>query len=214
MNKHELQLNIDSLKPWYQKINLQGIKTSFKGSKYGGMEEATSLWKKVDSLIPEFKSKKILDLGSNAGYYSIMSAKKGASVVGIEMTPVFYKQSLFLKKYYENLWNAKLNLKFVHTNLSDVDFSTIGKFDYIFAFAVLHHIGKIEFNGKETSGALKEQKRVISEITEIADNIIVRCRNEKYTSAEYYNKIFKKLKFKPIKIIPEGKRSFIHYQKN
>jgi 2-polyprenyl-3-methyl-5-hydroxy-6-metoxy-1,4-benzoquinol methylase len=212
MTNQELQKKIRDLGTWYQKINIEGIITSSKGNPYSSMEEAESTWKKINSCISDnYNSLKILDLGCNAGYYSVMAAKKGASVIGIERNEGWFKQSLFLKDYYENLWKTKLDIQYIHKEILDVDYSKFGKFDYIFAFAILYHIGK-QF-GKGSPKMMKEQNRVIKYLSTITNNFIVRARGGTYSSPQYYNKIFKSLNFNPIKIIPEGKRTLILYKK-
>jgi len=211
MNK-ALEKQIRQLDDWYQKIELEGIQTSIKGGPYYTMEESSITWKKILRLYSDFKDKKILDLGCNAGYYSIMAAKNGASVTGIEYSSHFYKQALFLRKYYENLWNSKLNINCINKDISDVNLQEIGKFDCIFAFSIFYHIGKLKY-GKETPEALAEQYRLIKYFSNITDKFIIRSRNGKNRDVNYYDNVFKKLNFKNEMVIPEGKRSFILYVK-
>jgi len=213
MKKQELHLKVKQLKPWYQKINIGGIWTTHKGTPYVGLEKAETTWGKIDSCISEnYKSLKVLDLGCNAGYYSVMAARKGSSVVGIESNMTFFNQALFLKDYYEKLQNTKLDIQYIHKDILDVDYSKMGKFDYIFALAILYHIGKHKY-GKYTPKTLAAQKKIISYFSTITDNFIVRGRGGKYSCPAYYDSIFKPLNFNPVKIIPEGKRVLILYKK-
>jgi len=212
MKKKELQKTIKQLGGWYQKINLQGITTSKRGP-YSKMEESSITWKKIDSCISEdYKSLNILDLGCNAGYYSIMAANNGASVVGIESSEKYFNQALFLKEYYNSLWKTKLDITYIHNDILDVDFSNMDKFDYIFAFSILYHIGKFKF-GRYTPKTLEAQKKIIAFFSTITNNFIVRAKKGTYSSLNYYNTIFEPLKFKATKIIPEGKRLLILYSK-
>lgn len=210
MTNPELQKKIRDLGAWYQKINIEGIITSPKGTPYSSMEKAESIWKKINSCISDdYKSLKILDLGCNAGFYSVMAAKKGASIIGIEKNEGWFKQALFLKDYYEKLWKTKLDINYIHKDILDVDFKKLDKFDYIFAIAILYHIGK-QF-GKGSPKMMKEQNKVIKYLSTITNNFIVRARGGKYNSPQYYDKIFESLNFNPIKTIPEGKRTLILY---
>lgn len=213
MEHQDLKNKIRQLGEWYQKINIQGIMTSYKGTKYSNMENSSITWKKIDSYISgDYKKLRILDLGCNAGFYSIMAAKKGASLVGIEASTKFFKQALFLKDYYEKLWKVKLDITYIQKDILDVDFSKMTKFNYIFALSILYHIGKFKF-GKGTPKTIEEQKKLIKYFSKITDNFIVRARKGKYRSLEYYNTIFEPLNFKPVKVIPEGKRTLILYNK-
>lgn len=212
MKKQDIQKKIKQLGPWYQRISLDGIIT-------GRKRDVKKTWKLIEDSFPlDYKSSRILDLGCNAGFYSIMAAKKGASVVGIEADQKSFKQALFLKDYFEDLWNTKLDIKYINKDISDIDFIKLGKFDYIFALAILYHIGNSKF-GKGTLKSFKEQDRVISLLTKITDKFIVRARqrkrkNSEYYNAVYYNKVFKKFGFIPEKTIHEekGDRSLILYK--
>jgi len=212
MSQNDLEKQIRNLGHWYQKINIEGIMTSEKGSPYAKMEESELTWKKIDSMIPDFKNKKIIDLGCNAGYYSIRAAQNGASVISIETTPIFYKQALFLKNYYEKKDGVDLDIEYINKDISYVDFESIGRVDYIFAFSVLYHIGKFQFekNSKEQIG---EQERIMKFMTDISDNFLIRARKEENKNVEYYNGVFSKYGFKQTAHIPEGKRAFVMYSK-
>lgn len=213
MEKQELQRKIKQLDPWYQKISIDGVVT-------GKKRDVKETWKLIDNSFPiNYKSSRILDLGCNAGFYSIMAAKKGASVIGIEAGQRSFEQAIFLKSYFEELWDTKLDITYIHKDISDIDFTNLGKFDCIFALAILYHIGNSKF-GKGTLESFVEQDRVISLLTKITDKFIIRARqrkrkNSEYYNSKYYNKVFKKLNFNPTKIIHEGKgdRSLILYER-
>jgi cyclopropane fatty-acyl-phospholipid synthase-like methyltransferase len=213
MDQNQLKKEIQRLSPWYQNITLQGIPTLRK-------RDTEKAWKRIyENFQLEYKGARILDLGCNAGYYSIMAAKEGASVIGIEAFDHSIEQANFLKRYYEELWNKELDVQFIHADLSDIDFLDMGKFDCIFALAILYHIGNFKY-GKGTKASFKEQDRVISQLVQISDKFIVRARKRKRRSNEYYdpryyNNVFKKFNFEPIKTINEkkGGRSLIFYRR-
>lgn len=209
----DLQSKIKRLAPWYQQIIIDDIATATK------RENSMKIWERIQSCFPEnYKPSRILDLGCNAGFYSIMAAKMGASVVSIEGHALPFKQFLLLKTYYEELWDTKLDITYIKEDLSDVDFLSLGTFDCIFALSILYHIGNSKF-GKGTSESFAEQHRIISLLDQMADMFIVRARERRrkgseYYNAEYYNKIFKTLGFKLTKSIPEkGKRTLISYRR-
>ena len=213
MNKDELISKIKYLSPWYQNINLNGVRTINKGDKYISANAGEKTWNTIKTLLPDsLENMRILDLGCNAGYYSLNASLLNAKeVIGVELTPTFYAQALFVKDYYEELYNRSFNVQYLNINISDLDFDKIGKFDYVFAIAVLYHIGKHQF-GKHTDEAFQEQINVIKKLSKISDKFIVRCRNSKRNSREYYKKIFKEANFIESQYIPEGKRGMILYE--
>lgn len=195
---------INSLKPWYQKINLDGILTTKNNISGEGF------WRQIKYYLPDdLIDKRVLDLGSNAGFYSVQCANLGAEVVGIEVSKLFYKQSLFIKEFFEKKLNKKLNITFINSDLGDVDFYKLGKFDYVLAIAVLYHIGKHKY-GKYTKEAMKEQEEVIKALTSISKNIIVRTRNKRLNNITHYNEVFGKFGFKPFEVKTfSGNRKFL-----
>jgi len=214
MDKKQLKETIHKLGPWYQKINLDGISTNTK-------RDVAKTWALVKREFPiYFNNKRILDLGANAGYYSIRAAMEGASLISIEAYEKSYNQFLFLKEYYEKLGNIKLDIEYINKDISDIDFSKLGKFDYIFAFSILYHIGNFKY-GKGTKKSFIEQERVMNKLVKLSDNILVRARERKRNKNEfynpsYYNKVFKKFGFEEVKTIYENtqKRSFVMYKNN
>lgn len=207
-----MQSKINQLGPWYQKINIEGIITT-KGGPYSSMDSSTSIWGKISNLLSnKFKGTNILDLGCNAGYYSIMAANEDAKVIGIESNNTFFNQALFLKEYYEKAWNKKLDITYIKKDILDVDFNSFGNFDYIFALSILYHIGKHKY-GKGTDKTIKKQIEIIETLSKITNKFIVRARSGKNKDTKYYNSVFKDLGFIPSKIIYEDKRSLILYEK-
>jgi len=177
------------------------------------MDSSVEIWKKISNLLSNnFKGKNILDLGCNAGFYSIMAAKEGAKVIGIESNNSFFNQALFLKKYYDKLWNKKLDITYIKKDILDVDLNSFGKFDYVFALSILYHIGKHKY-GKGTDKTIKKQIEVIETLSKISNKFVVRARTGRNKDVDYYNNVFKDLRFVSSKVIYEGKRSLILYEK-
>lgn len=208
MDKNFVIQKIKDLEPWYQGINLNGINTLQKS------QSNISVWNKIKFFLPSSLSGfRILDLGSNAGLFSIQSIINGASeVIGIEANKNFYNQSLFVKDFFEDLYKKKLNIKYINDDISNINFEDLGKFDYTFAISILYHIGKFKF-GKYTKESLNEQKRIIDIICKISNNVIVRARDNELNNEIYYTKIFNNFNFKNVCKIPEGKRTLILYSK-
>ena len=214
MNKDYIIQKIKDLVPWYQRINLDGTMTLKKGDNYFYAKAGEHTWNTISKLIPtSLEGMRILDLGCNAGFYSVKSSLLGAvEVIGVELGPIFYNQSLFIKQFFEEYHSIKLNIKYIKSDIGNLDFDNIGQFDYVFLIAVLYHIGKHKY-GKYTTEALNEQKEVVEKLSNHTKKIIVRCRNAQYNSQKYYNKLFKQVGFVETRFIPEGKRGMILYER-
>jgi tRNA (mo5U34)-methyltransferase len=209
MTKEDIQTKVKELGSWYQTIDFDGVITT--DSKISG----THLWKviKTQYLPDSMNGMRVLDLGCNAGYFSVQAAILGAMVVAVENSSKFYRQAEFTKMYFEEKYGRVLKVNFIKSDISDLDFSSLGKFDYIFAISILYHIGKYKF-GKNTKEALFEQEKIIQILTSISDKIIVRTRNSQYNSVEYYDRIFEKFHFKSNSILRQGpKRSLTLFEK-
>lgn len=195
----KLAKKIAAMGPWYQRIDIDGVITTDK------RVSTIALWNSVRKMLPEnLKGMRILDLGCNAGHYSVQASLLGADeVIGIDLSKVWYPQALFVKEHFESK-HGPLNITYINKDISDVDLEELGHFDYVFALAVLYHIGKHKY-GKYTPKALEEQRKVIKILSCISDNVIVRSRNGKYNSPEYYTKIFDEFGFEQ-KILEPGKR--------
>src|SRR5690606_1060145 len=87
-----LQKEIEDLSPWFHNIHLPGgIQTAPQHS-LGDFPNFK--WDEIKGEIPEDLSGwKVLDIGCNAGFYSIEMAKRGAQVTGIDLDEHYLKQA-------------------------------------------------------------------------------------------------------------------------
>jgi tRNA (mo5U34)-methyltransferase len=89
-----LQEQIESLGPWFHNLRLNGVQTAprhFLGDypeiKFAGFR---------DAIPADLTGKTVLDIGCNAGFYSLEMKRRGASrVVGIDSDPHYLKQARF-----------------------------------------------------------------------------------------------------------------------
>ena len=168
MDKEFIKKRVEELGKWYECFDLDGVITRMKSA------SNPSIWPKVKTFLPDnLEGMRILDIGCNAGLYSIECALLGAEVIGIERNEPYYSQALFIKDYFEDFHNKKLNIKYIKSDISDVDLNELGKFDYTLALLVLYHFGKPKY-GKFHPKALEEQTRLLEIISKITDNLIVR----------------------------------------
>ena len=85
---------IQSLGDWFHNLNLRGVQTAphhFLGD-YPAIK-----WNRFSHAIPEdLRGKSVLDIGCNAGFYSLAMKRRGADrVVGIDSDPLYLQQAQF-----------------------------------------------------------------------------------------------------------------------
>lgn len=200
MNKETLQRKIKSLRPWYQEINFgDGVVAKSAHSTLSG-EYA---WNYIKQLLPKsLEGKRILDIGSNGGLFSIRTAQMGAKeVIGLEKEPKHIRQCTFLKEYFQ-----ADNVNFISQDLNLLPQVDIGKFDYILAIAVLYWVGRpgVVAKGTHYSKVYRDKEvEFINHIAKLSDNFIIRARGRKYNDVGYYSGIFERLGFDCTKVIYE-----------
>lgn len=200
------KINFKDLGTWYQRVNIDGEYTT--PEKLISGEE---IWPFIRSCLPEdIEGMRFLDIGANACYYSLMLALEGAEVLAIEPDRIFHEQALFLKSYYEKLYKETLPVTIEKTSISDIELSEIGEFDCVLLLSVMNFIGR-HLGGKYCEAALKEKIRVIKELTNITNKIIIRTRNNRpEITVKYYNRLFMDFDFYMLKKIVM-KRPIVSY---
>jgi len=128
----ELQSRIDALGPWFHNMELGGIQTApnhFLGN-YPKMK-----FDRFEHAIPkDLTGKTVLDIGCNAGFYSIEMKRRGAErVLGVDFDPRYLAQARFA---------AEMNgMDIEFRQMSVFDVGSLGeKFDLVIFMGVLYHL--------------------------------------------------------------------------
>ena len=128
------QTEVKELEPWFHNLHLpDGTQTApdhFLG------DFPSFKWENIKKAIPEDLSGwKVLDIGCNAGFYSIELAKRGAEVVGIDLDEHYLKQAR---------WSAKqfgLDDKIEFRQMQVYDFAhSEESFDLVWFMGVFYHL--------------------------------------------------------------------------
>ena len=93
---------------------------------------------------------KVLDIGCGEGFYSIYLASEDFDVTGIDIS----ENAIKLAK--ENAMGQNVKIKFMPLDINDLD-KINDKFDFIFEWAILHHIIP-----KQRQKYVKNIKRILS----------------------------------------------------
>ena len=128
----EIRRQVEALGPWFHNIDLAGVATApdhFLGN-YPYVK-----WQKFASAIPtDLSGKSVLDIGCNAGFYSIEMKQRGADrVLGIDFDDAYLAQARFAAEV------ADLEIEF--RRLSVYDVGALGeRFDIVLFMGVLYHL--------------------------------------------------------------------------
>jgi tRNA (mo5U34)-methyltransferase len=132
LSAEELRNKIAALGPWFHNLNLGGIWTApdhFLGD-YPAVK-----WRRFADAIPaDLRGKTVLDIGCNAGFYSLEMKRRGAErVLGIDSDEMYLAQARFSAEI------AGLDIEF--RQLSVYDVGALGeRFDVVIFMGVLYHL--------------------------------------------------------------------------
>lgn len=104
----------------------------------------------LDGLVDfkKFRGKKVLEIGSGAGYDAYMFCSNGAQYTGIDITP--QNQQIAQK----HLASCNLQTDFLCEDAEEMNFKK--EFDFVYSFGVLHHTPNIEKALRNSYQALKK----------------------------------------------------------
>ena len=127
-----LKARIDELGPWFHNMDLGGVWTApdhFLGD-YPGKK-----FRRFADKLPEVSGKTVLDIGCNAGFYSIEMKRRGASrVLAIDSDDRYLAQAKFAS---ETLGHSGIEFR----KLDVYDVGAIGeRFDLVIFMGVLYHL--------------------------------------------------------------------------
>lgn len=132
MTTDEITERVNQLGEWFHNIDLNGVKTAphhFLGD-YPNIK-----WQTFAHTLPaDLRGKTVLDIGCNAGFYSMQMKRRGADrVVGIDSDDGYLAQARFAAEV------SGLDIEF--RRLSVYDVAKLGeRFDLVLFLGVLYHL--------------------------------------------------------------------------
>jgi tRNA (mo5U34)-methyltransferase len=123
---------VRELGEWFHNINLAGVQTAphhFLGD-YPSVK-----WKRFAHTIPEdLSGRTVLDVGCNAGFYSLEMKRRGARrVLGVDSDPRYLEQARFAAEV------AKTDIEFREMSVYELP-SLHERFDIVLFMGVLYHL--------------------------------------------------------------------------
>lgn len=129
----DLRKSIDALGPWFHNIDIHGVWTApdhflgdYPGAKFRRFARA---------LPRDLRGKSVLDIGCNAGFYSMEMKRRGAAyVLGVDADEHYLAQARFVSEAL-----GYTDVEFRH--LSVYDIALIGRrFDLVIFMGVFYHL--------------------------------------------------------------------------
>ena len=94
------QSRIEELAPWFHNLHLPGGLQTAPGHWLGDFPAFK--WRAIEPYIPQrLDGWTVLDIGCNAGYYSIELAQRGAEVLAIDVDPHYLRQARWAARQFE-----------------------------------------------------------------------------------------------------------------
>ncbi len=132
LSPEEIRRRVDGLSPWFHNLDLKGVRTAprhFLGD-YPAVK-----WRKFAHAIPaDLTGRSVLDVGCNAGFYSLEMKRRGASrVVGIDTDERYLAQARFAAEV------SGLDIELKRLSVYDVA-ALRERFDLVLFMGVLYHL--------------------------------------------------------------------------
>ena len=136
MTRDEIISEIKRLEPWFHCIGLgDGLATKTSSAIGEPVEHPRPTWEVVKAALPnDLSGKTVLDVGCNAGFYSIKAKERGAArVLGIDAQRELIRQAVFVRKV------KGLEIDYQRMSVYDLDPRELGQFDVTLALGLIYH---------------------------------------------------------------------------
>jgi len=134
MQDAEIRKGIDRFDRWHYEFDLRGYKTPIVGGRNHANRHAQRRRYYFDPLVQHLggtlRGKRVLDLGCNAGFWSLLALEAGADyVLGIDARPMHIEQAAFV---FEAKEVDRHRYDFTCKNVFGLSPSELGTFDIVF----------------------------------------------------------------------------------
>lgn len=132
LSPEEIEQRVKGLGPWFHNVKLRGVQTApdhFLG------DYPENKWRHFSEAIPaDLTGKTVLDIGCNAGFYSIEMKRRGAErVVAIDSDEIYLAQARFAAEV------SGTEIEFRQLSVYDIG-SLREKFDLVLFLGVFYHL--------------------------------------------------------------------------
>lgn len=143
MDPRELRRRIQQFPRWHYELDLQGELTPIFDRRHVNRHAQRKgyFWDPLlESLGGTLEGRRVLDLGCNAGYWSLLALRSGCEyLVGIDGRRMHIDQARLVLEV-NRIDTASYRL--IGADLFEVDFARLGSFDLVLCLGLLYHVGK------------------------------------------------------------------------
>jgi len=131
-SRAEIRRQVEALGPWFHNLDLNGVSTA--PTHFLGDYPAVKWRRFADAIADDLRGKSVLDIGCNAGFYSIEMKRRGASrVLGLDSDEEYLSQARFAAEV------SGLDIELRRMSVYDV--GALGEtFDVVLFLGVLYHL--------------------------------------------------------------------------
>ncbi len=142
-SKEELQKRIDSFTRWHYQFDLSGVKTMPDDKAVINRHQQRKRYffdPFVQFVGGSLKGKRVLDMGCNAGFWSLAAIQTGADyVLGIDGRQMHIDQARFVFEVYGIHPDR---YQFITEDLNKLKFRDLGEFDVVLCLGLLYHVNR------------------------------------------------------------------------
>jgi tRNA (mo5U34)-methyltransferase len=129
-----LRATIDALGPWFHNVHLPDGTQTAPDHRFGDFPAFK--WHKLAEAVPaDLRGWSVLDIGCNAGFYSVELARRGATVLGIDVEPLYLRQARWVAQQCA----LQDRLQFMHADVYDL-IRQRRRFDLVWFTGVFYHL--------------------------------------------------------------------------
>ena len=136
MTSDEISTQLQRLQPWFHRIDLGGgVFTKTESAIGEPLDHPLPTWETVKVCLPDdLSGKSVLDVGCNAGFYSIEMKRRGAArVMGVDSQRNLIRQANFVREVLD------LDIDYQRLSVYDLDPHVLGQFDVTLALGLIYH---------------------------------------------------------------------------
>lgn len=128
----EIRRRVQELRPWFHNLDLRGVRTA--PDHFLGDYPSIKYVNFAHAIPQDLSGRTVLDIGCNAGFYSMEMKRRGAArVVGIDSEDLYLEQARFAAAV------SGMDIEF--RKLSVYDVAQLGEtFDFVIFMGVLYHL--------------------------------------------------------------------------